>query len=123
MGTTLRGVCAWCGKELRAARSVETPEISHGICEECYLDLRVKETLRRLKEGTGPFTLFVPSNREDLLMRLWREGPRDCLFVVRPDRRRGDRRTRRVQVAEERRRSRDRRQANLSFLAAVWPAA
>lgn len=119
----MRAVCAWCGKELRAARTIEAPETSHGICEECYLDLRVKETLRRLKEGTGPFTLFVPPNRVDLVMRLWREGPRDCLFVARPDRRRGDRRTRQIPVAAERRRSRDRRRADLSFLAATWPTA
>ena len=123
IGATMRGVCAWCGKELRAGQGAEALETTHGICEECYLDLRVKETLRRLWEGTGPFTLFVPPNRVDVVMRLWREGPPDCLFVARPDRRKGDRRTRKISVAAERRRGRDRRQANLSLLAATWPTA
>jgi len=82
IGATMRGVCAWCGKELRAGQGAEALETTHGICEECYLDLRVKETLRRLWEGTGPFTLFVPPNRVDVVMRLWRELGLTVIFVT-----------------------------------------
>ncbi len=91
---------------------------THGICEDCFLDLRVKETLKRLQGGPGPFDLFLPPQRDDLIMRIWREAPAGTLFTIHPDRRAGDRRSLHAPVAADRRTGRDRRLANLSFVAA-----
>lgn len=112
----MRGVCAWCGKELRAERPTDASVTTHGICQECFLDLRVKETLKRLQEGPGPYTLFIPASREDLIQRIRREAPPGCSFAVQFDQRRGQRRSQRVAVPEDRRSGRDRRSGNLSFL-------
>ncbi len=113
----MRGVCAWCGKDLELKHRSDLPVISHGICEDCFLDLRVKETLKRLQTGRDVHRIFVPPTREDLVLRIWREGPAACSFIVYPDRRRGERRAQRRPVSVERRAGGDRRGGNLSFLA------
>ncbi len=112
----MRGVCAWCGKDLPLSRPSDLPVTTHGICEDCFLDMRVGETLKRLQPGAGPYAIFVPPNRDDLVLRLWREGPPGCSFIVYTDRRQSERRGRRRPVPADRRAGRDRRSGNLSFL-------
>jgi len=113
----VRAVCAWCGKDMEPRGDVDPAVTTHGICEDCFLDLRVKETLKRLQKDPGPFDLFLPPRREHLVMRIWREAPAGALFVIHPDRRSGDRRALRAPVPADRRAGRDRRFANLSFVA------
>lgn len=117
----MRAVCAWCGKELESGRPSDVSFPTHGICEECYLGIRVKETVKLLGQRAGPHALFVPPSREDVLLRIWREAPGACLFVAHQDRRWVSRRSRQVPVAIERRTGRDRRTGNLSFVAASPP--
>ncbi len=117
----MKGVCAWCGKDLSGGQHSDLITTSHGICEECFLDLRVRETVKRLKEGPGPFTLFVPPNREDLVLRIKREAPRGIVLIFRPDRRRGERRSGNLPATAERRLGYDRRSPNLSFVASRPP--
>ena len=117
----MKGVCAWCRKDLSGGQHSDQTTTSHGICEECFLDLRVRETVKRLREGPGPFALFVPPNREDLVLRIQRQAPRGVLLIIRPDRRQGERRTRGLPVTTERRLGDDRRSPNLSFVAARPP--
>ncbi len=112
----MRAVCAWCGKDLQIKPPTDLPGTTHGICEECLLGLRVTETLKRLRGGAGPYPLFLPPNREDLVLRIWREAPPGCSFIVYADRRQGERRGRRVPVPTDRRTGRDRRCGNLSLL-------
>ena len=112
----MRGVCAWCGKDLQLGRPTDPSVTTHGICEECFLDLRVTETLKRLRPGAGPYPLFVPPHRDDLVLRIWREAPPGCSFIVHADRRRGQRRAHRLPVPADRRTGRDRRCGNLSLL-------
>ena len=108
----MRGVCAWCGKDLQPAHPADPSLITHGICQACLLDLRLAETVRLLGPGGGPYTLFLPPQRDDLLLRIQREAPPGCAFIVHPDRRRGERRARRVAPPADRRSGRDRRAAN-----------
>ncbi len=115
----MRAVCAWCGVDLGTNEPADAGLPTHGICEECYLDLRVKETLNRLHEAAGPYTLYIPPDRPDLALRIKREAPPGCTFVVYEDRRSSERRNRRLPVPADRRRGRDRRFANLSFLGAT----
>jgi hypothetical protein len=112
----MQGLCAWCGKELQGAGAGDPSTTTHGICEDCFLDLRVTETLKRLQPGSGPYPVFVPPHRDDLVLRLRREGPPGCSFLVYPDLRQGERRGRRRPVLADRRTGRDRRSGNLSFL-------
>ena len=117
----MRGECAWCGKELQLNRPADPSVTTHGICEECFLDLRVTETLKRLRPGAGPYPLFLPPNRDDLVLRIQRGAPPGCSFVVHTDRRRGERRGQRVPVPADRRAGRDRRCGNLSLMPSSVP--
>lgn len=112
-------VCAWCGKELAGRSSDPDPSVTtHGICDECFLGLRVKETVKRLQDGNGPFHLFIPLEREDLMLSVWREAPTGTHLIFHPDRRAGrERRNKRIGVPSDRRVGRDRRSSNLSFIA------
>ncbi|HYB73508.1 MAG TPA: hypothetical protein VED18_09060 [Candidatus Sulfotelmatobacter sp.] len=112
----MRGLCAWCGKELQTSSPGDPSTTTHGICEDCFLGLRVSETLKRLQPEAGPYPIFVPPNRDDLVLRLRREGPPGCSFLVYTDLRRGERRGQRRPVPGDRRTGRDRRSGNLSFL-------
>jgi hypothetical protein len=117
----MRGVCAWCGKDLHPSGPGDFSIITHGICEECFLDLRVTETLKRLQSEAGPYPIFVPPNRDDLVLRLWREGPPGCSFRVYTDVRQGERRGQRRAVPADRRTGRDRRSGNLSLIPSRQP--
>lgn len=117
----MRAVCAWCGRDLQTDTPTDLAGVSHGICGECFLELRVKETLKRLRPGAGPYPLFVPPDREDLVLRIQREAPPGCLFTVQTDRRRGERRAQKAPASTDRRIGRDRRRGNLSLLSSSLP--
>jgi len=123
MTMMMRGVCAWCGRDLQIDTPTQLAGVSHGICGECFLELRVRETLKRLQPGAGPYPLFVPPDREDLVLRIQREAPPGCSFIIHTDRRRGDRRAQRVAASADRRTGRDRRRGTLSFLPSHLPGA
>ncbi len=38
----MRAVCAWCGKDMESRGDIDPALTTHGICEDCFLDLRVK---------------------------------------------------------------------------------
>lgn len=107
---------------MESQADADPTDTTHGICEDCFLDLRVKETVKRLQGGGGPHHLFLPPQREDLVMRIWREVPAGTSFVIHPDRRAADRRRTYHPVPADRRTGRDRRYANLSFVAASRPS-
>ncbi|HEY7678359.1 MAG TPA: hypothetical protein VIG69_14905 [Candidatus Methylomirabilis sp.] len=117
----MRGECAWCGKELQLSSPGDPSITSHGICEDCFLELRVAETLKRLQAEAGPYPIFVPPHRADLVLRLRREGPPDTSFMVYTDLRQGERRGARRAVPVDRRSGRDRRSGNLSLLPSRRP--
>lgn len=112
------GICAWCGKQMQRDLPAESSGVTHGMCEECFLNLRVQETLKRLESGKGPYMLFVPPMREDLVLRLWREAPPGCFLIFH-----GDRRTRQVLSPAAGWAGPERRRPSLSFLASAAPAA
>jgi peptide deformylase len=58
--TTLKVVCAWCGKDLGEKDGQGTEGISHGICKDCL----AKQLANRVKVSTiHPCLVMVPDER------------------------------------------------------------
>lgn len=120
----MQRTCAWCGKATTPGlRYHDLPETTHEFCEECYLRIRVTETINRLRTSPGPHHLFVPPDREDVVLRIKQEVPPGCELIIHPDHRATERRRPGAGVNGERRARRDRRTPNLTFVAPVPPRA
>lgn len=90
---------------------LDDPRVTTGICPDCLVGLQVDATVYELRRWRGVAALIIPGNREDILVRVWRDAGPEPSFVVYPDRRR---RQAAIPPVPERRRYR------LSFMIAEW---
>ena len=110
--------CPWCGKDAARGQGYhDLPETPHGFCEDCYIRIRLTETVSKLQAGSGPFHVFLPPGREDIAARIQQEAPAGSNIIVHYDRRTEERRRPGSTVASERRDAKERRILDLSFVA------